>query len=118
MQTFFLRSVLMIEDLPVFGYPMKPTEICFRLLWSDENCLSVLIRLPFPKELVKDAWNARHGWSRLRSFTQRACIHSQQVFREKLKTLQVRMGMCVSLLSCPSGMIRIATQTRQRCPTL
>lgn len=22
--------VLMIEDFPVFGYPMKPTEICFR----------------------------------------------------------------------------------------
>lgn len=81
-QTFFFRSVLMMDDLPVFGYPMKPTEICLRLLWSEENCRSVLIRLPLPKELVKEAWNARHGWSRLRSLTHRACRYSQQVFRE------------------------------------
>jgi hypothetical protein len=50
--TFFLRRVLMIEDFPVFGYPIKPTEICFRELCKEENCRSREIRVPFPKLFV------------------------------------------------------------------
>ena len=59
--TFFFRNVLMIEDLPVLGYPMKPTEICFRSEWRDENWRRREIREPLPKELVMDAWNASVG---------------------------------------------------------
>lgn len=61
MQTFFFRSVLMIDDLPVFGYPIKPTEICFLSEWRDENWRRSEMRDPFPKEFVIDAWNARVG---------------------------------------------------------
>lgn len=50
--TFFRRSVLMMDDLPVFGYPIKPTEICFREACSEENCRSSCIREPLPKEFV------------------------------------------------------------------
>jgi len=36
-QTFFFRKVLIIDDLPVLGYPMKPTDICFRSECKEEN---------------------------------------------------------------------------------
>lgn len=36
-QTFFFLSVLMMLDFPTFGYPMKPTEICFLSEWRTEN---------------------------------------------------------------------------------
>lgn len=35
--TFFLRKVLIIEDFPVLGYPIRPTEICFRSECKAEN---------------------------------------------------------------------------------
>lgn len=73
MQTFFFRSVLMMEDLPVFGYPMKPTEICLRSEWSDENCRRSWIREPLPKEFVIEAWKARVGYSFERWRTHDAC---------------------------------------------
>lgn len=60
-QTFFFRSVLITDDFPVFGYPMKPTEICFRLECNAENWRSSEINEPFPKELVMEAWKARVG---------------------------------------------------------
>lgn len=53
----------MIDDLPVFGPPIKPTEICLRSLCREENCLRSWIREPFPKEFVMLAWNARVGYS-------------------------------------------------------
>ena len=45
----------MIEDLPVFGYPIKPTEICFLSLCNSENCRNNVMRLPFPNEFVIEA---------------------------------------------------------------
>ena len=45
----------MMDDLPVFGYPMKPTEICFRFECREENCRSNVIKEPLPKEFVNDA---------------------------------------------------------------
>ena len=42
-----------MEDLPVLGYPMKPTEICLRLLWRAENWRRREIRVPLPKEFVR-----------------------------------------------------------------
>lgn len=61
MHTFFLRKVLMTEDFPVLGYPMNPTEICFRSECKEENCLSSWINEPFPKELLIEAWKAKVG---------------------------------------------------------
>lgn len=45
----------MMEDLPVFGYPMKPTDICLRSEWSVENWRRSAINEPFPNEFVMDA---------------------------------------------------------------
>ena len=67
--TFFLRRVLIIEDFPVLGYPMKPTEICFLELCRDENCRNNEINVPFPKLFVRLAWKARVGYSCDRIFT-------------------------------------------------
>ena len=36
-QTFFLRNVLMTDDFPVLGYPMRPTETCFLSECRAEN---------------------------------------------------------------------------------
>lgn len=51
----------MIEDFPVLGYPMNPTEICFLSEWREENWRRSEMREPLPKEFVIDAWNARVG---------------------------------------------------------
>lgn len=77
----------MIEDLPVLGYPINPTEICFLSVCSCENCLRSCIREPFPKELVIDAWNAKVGRSLERCLTQAACL----------------IGKLLVLLSCFNG---------------
>ena len=53
----------MMEDLPVLGYPMNPTEICFLFACNVENCRNNVMREPFPKEFVMDAWNANVGYS-------------------------------------------------------
>ena len=45
----------MMDDFPVLGYPIKPTDICLRSEWSEENWRRSWIRDPFPKELVIDA---------------------------------------------------------------
>lgn len=60
-QTFLFRKVLMIEDFPVLGYPMKPTDICLRSEWSEENWRRSWMREPLPNEFVIDAWNASVG---------------------------------------------------------
>ena len=72
-QTFFFLKVLIMEDFPVFGYPMNPTEICLRLEWSDENWRSKVINEPLPKEFVILAWNARVGYSFDSARTHDAC---------------------------------------------
>lgn len=64
--TFFVRSVLMTDDLPTLGYPTNPTEMYFLSDLRRESCRSRLRRLPFPKGLVMLAWNARVGNSLLR----------------------------------------------------
>lgn len=76
-QTRFFRNVFMMDDLPVFGYPMKPTEICFREEWRVENCRSRVMREPLPKEFVMDAWNASVGYSLDKSRTHWACREIQ-----------------------------------------
>jgi hypothetical protein len=53
--TFFFLSVLIMDDFPVFGYPIRPTEICLRAECSVENCRNNVIKEPFPKEFVIDA---------------------------------------------------------------
>ena len=63
----------MMEDLPVLGYPMKPTEICLRLECRLENCRRSEMKVPLPKELVRLAWKARVGYSWERSLTHFAC---------------------------------------------
>lgn len=68
-QTFFLRRVLIMLDFPVLGYPMKPTEICFREEWREENWRRREMSEPLPKEFVIDAWKARVGYSRERILT-------------------------------------------------
>ena len=40
---------------------MKPTEICLRSEWREENCRRSWMREPLPKEFVMEAWNARVG---------------------------------------------------------
>ena len=74
--TFFFRRVLIILDLPVLGYPIKPTEICLRAEWRDENWRRSWIREPLPKELVMEAWKARVGYSLERERTQEAYLIS------------------------------------------
>lgn len=37
LQTFLERRVLITELFPTFGYPMKPTLICFLSVWSCER---------------------------------------------------------------------------------
>ena len=71
-QTFFFLSVLMMLDLPVLGYPTKPTEICFLSECKTLNCRSSWIRDPFPNELLMEAWNAIVGASLDKIFTHRA----------------------------------------------
>lgn len=52
-----------------------PMEISFRsLAWSVENCLRRLIKDPFPKDLLMEAWNARQGCSLDSNRTQAACF--------------------------------------------
>jgi hypothetical protein len=63
LQTTFLRNVFIMEDFPVFGYPMKPTETCFLSEWRSANCRSKAIKEPLPKEFVIDEWNAKVGFS-------------------------------------------------------
>jgi hypothetical protein len=60
-QTFFFLSVLMILLFPTFGYPIRPTEICFLSEWRTENCRKSWIKDPFPNELLMDAWKAMVG---------------------------------------------------------
>ena len=55
LHTFFERRALMTELLPTLGYPMKPTEICLLSLCSFPNCLSKLMRAPFPKGFIREA---------------------------------------------------------------
>lgn len=42
----------MIDDFPVFGYPMKPTLICLRSECREENWRSSAMSEPLPKEFV------------------------------------------------------------------
>lgn len=72
MHTFFLRRVLTIEDLPTFGYPMRPTEICLRSECKALNCRSREISDPLPKLLLIDAWKASVGNSLDRCLTHAA----------------------------------------------
>ena len=51
----------MMDDLPVLGYPMNPTEICFLEAFRVENWRRRVIKLPLPKEFVMEAWKARVG---------------------------------------------------------
>ena len=69
LHTFFLRRVFMMEDFPVLGYPINPTEICFLFECKEENCRSKVIKDPLPNEFVKDAWNANVGYSVDNCFT-------------------------------------------------
>lgn len=50
-----------MDDFPVFGYPMKPTDICLRSECKAENCRRREISEPFPKEFVIEAWKASVG---------------------------------------------------------
>jgi hypothetical protein len=59
--TFFFRRVLIMEDLPVLGYPIRPTEICLREACRVENWRRREMSVPLPKELVREAWKARVG---------------------------------------------------------
>lgn len=77
LHTFFLRRVFIIEDLPVFGYPMSPTLICFRSEWRAENWRSIWIKEPLPNELFTDAWKARVGNSFDSARTHAACSEQQ-----------------------------------------
>lgn len=52
----------MMDDLPVFGYPIKPIEICLRFECRVENCRRRVIRDPLPNEFVSEAWKARVGY--------------------------------------------------------
>ena len=61
--TFFVLRVLMTDDLPTLGYPMKPTEMNFLSLCSRLSCRSRPSRLPLPKGFVTLAWNASVGYS-------------------------------------------------------
>lgn len=38
--TFFVRSVLITDDLPTLGYPTNPTDIACLSLFKRENCLN------------------------------------------------------------------------------
>jgi hypothetical protein len=61
--TFFFRSVLIIDDFPVFGPPISPTDICFLSECRLENCRRSCIREPLPNEFVILAWKAKVGCS-------------------------------------------------------
>lgn len=60
----------MMEDLPVFGPPINPTDICFRSECRLENCRKRVIKDPLPNEFVMLAWKANVGYSFDRIFTQ------------------------------------------------
>lgn len=51
----------MMDDLPVFGYPINPTEICLREECRVLNCRNKEINVPLPKEFVREAWKASVG---------------------------------------------------------
>jgi hypothetical protein len=44
-----------MEDFPVLGYPINPTEICFRFECNEENCRRRVMRDPLPNEFVREA---------------------------------------------------------------
>lgn len=69
-----------MDDFPVLGPPIKPTEICFLSEWRLENCLRSAMSDPFPNELVILAWKARVGYSLERCRTQAACWYGQHEF--------------------------------------
>merc|ERR1712226_424988 len=71
LQDFFDKSVFMTELLPTFGYPMTPTDICFLSSCSFPNCRRRLIRAPFPKACVMEAWKAIVGLTAASSPIQR-----------------------------------------------
>ena len=51
---------------------MKPTEICLRAEWREENWRRSWIKEPLPKELVMEAWKASVGYSFERARTHEA----------------------------------------------
>jgi len=87
----------MIDDFPVLGYPIKPTEICFRLECNEENCRSKVIKEPLPKEFVSDAWKASVGYSVDNCFTHFAC-ESAPFLKNYIKTKPGERGACVATL--------------------
>lgn len=82
MHTFFFLRVLMMLDLPTFGYPMKPTEICFLSEWRTENWRSSWMSEPLPNELLIEAWNAIVGADSDRCLTQRAWMLAHSLEKE------------------------------------
>ena len=89
--TFFAFSVLMMELLPTFGYPINPTEICFLSTCSLPNWRRMLISGPLPKELVMEAWKARVGYSALSMATHFFVTHvgtRSHLFRMKTRCLK------------------------------
>lgn len=73
LHTGFFRNVLIMDDLPELGYPMKPAEICLRSAWRMANWRRRAMSEPLPKEFVMLAWKARVGYSSDNNFTQVAC---------------------------------------------
>jgi hypothetical protein len=61
--TFLPLRVLMIELLPVLGYPISPTDNCFLSAWSFENCRRRWINEPLPNGWFTDARKAAVGKS-------------------------------------------------------
>lgn len=60
-QTLPLLTVLITLDLPTFGYPTNPTEICFLSAWSCPNWRRSWMSAPLPNAWRGLAWNASVG---------------------------------------------------------
>lgn len=88
------------------------------------------MREPLPKEFVMEAWNARVGYSRERSLTQRAYVKVSKGFdidcvtdacntttREKRKDVCPKTKQSFTLARAERR-LKIATQNRDRLSTL
>jgi hypothetical protein len=96
----------MIEDFPVLGPPISPTEICFLSACREENCRSSWMSEPFPKEFVMEAWKARVGYSLERLRTHPAYVELAFELVIYVKTSIQKYDMSVSSLRSMQSMPR------------
>lgn len=81
-----------MDDFPVLGYPINPTDTCLRSECRAENWRRSWIKDPLPNELLMEAWKARVGWSLDNARTQAA--YNQELANDSMKNKKLMNNKC------------------------